>query len=468
MMFRPRSLRASLTLWHMSALLIVLLAYAVAVFAFVRRNLSAALDERLGDDLEWAAAMADQNPDGTLRWFDEDPDGDHASPWLQVWSNGRLIFRTAVAERNLIPDAEHLARQPDRRIVEVQTPYSTARVLTASTSIYGRPVVLQVARSETQMQNELGELLLLLLLGLPVGIAASGLGGYFVARRALGPVDRMTRQAQTITAARLSDRLPVENASDELGRLASVFNEMLGRLESSFGQMRRFAADVSHALRTPLTAMRTVGEVTLRGPDDRDAYKAALGSMLEEVDGLTIVVDRLLTMARAEAEQLTLSPEAVDLSDLAEDVAGELRVLAEEKGQTLRVVTHGRPHGSADPLILRQSVVNLVDNAIKYTPEGGEVRLELWDDPAAAVVEVTDTGPGIPSHAQGQIFDRFYRGASPHPASASGGSGLGLSIAKWAVEANGGKLKVESTSDGTTFRITLPRAATALAVGGRR
>jgi heavy metal sensor kinase len=459
MMLRPRSLRASLTLWHMSALLIVLLAYAVVVFAFVRRNLSTSLDERLGDDLEWAAAMADVNTDGTLRWFDEDPDGDHASPWLQVWSNGQLIFRTAVAERNLIPEAEKLVHQPDHRVVAVHTPHATARVLTASTSIYGRPVVLQVARSETQMQGELGELMLLLLLGLPVGVAASGIGGYFVARRALGPVDRMTRQAQTITAARLSDRLPVENARDELGRLASVFNGMLGRLESSFGQMRRFAGDVSHALRTPLTAMRMVGEVTLRGPSDKEAYKAALGSMLEEVDGLTTVVERLLTMARAEAGQLTLSPEAVDLSDLAEDVAGELRVLAEEKRQTLTVVAHGRPRGSADPLILRQSVVNLVDNAIKYTPEGGEVKLELWDDPSAAVVEVTDTGPGIPTNAQRHIFNRFYRGAAVEHAPASAGSGLGLSIAKWAVEANGGKLKMKSTTGGTTFRITLPRAA---------
>ena len=184
--------------------------------------------------------------------------------------------------------------------------------------------------------------------------------------------------------------------------------------------------------------MRTVGEVALRGPSDKEAYHAALGSMLEEVDGLTTVVERLLTMARAEAGQLTLSPEAVDLSDLAEDVAGELRVLAEEKRQTLTVVAHGRPRGSADPLILRQSVVNLVDNAIKYTPEGGEVKLELWDDPSAAVVEVTDTGPGIPINAQRHIFDRFYRGAAVERAPASAGSGLGLSIAKWAVEANGG------------------------------
>src|SRR5438046_2900387 len=130
-MFRARSLRTSLTLWYMSALLIVLTAYAVVVFVFVRRNLSTALDERLRDDFEWAAAMADLNPDGTLKWFEDDRDGDHASPWLQVWSSGRIVFRTAVAERNEIPGTDQLASQPDHRIVAIRTSRSTARVLTA-------------------------------------------------------------------------------------------------------------------------------------------------------------------------------------------------------------------------------------------------------------------------------------------------------------------------------------------------
>ena len=460
MMFRVRSIRSSLTLWYMSALLVVLMAYAAAVYMFVRGNLSAALDERLGDDLEWASAMADLDSNGSLKWFDEDPDGNHGSPWLQVWSNGQLVFRTAAAERNVIPGADRLAGRPDQRVVALKTPRSTARVLTASTRIYDRPVVLQVARSEAQMRTELGDLTLLLLLGLPVGVVAAGAGGYVIARRALKPIDRMTRQAETITAARLSDRLPVENPDDELGRLAAVFNGMLGRLESSFGQMRRFAGDVSHALRTPLTAMRTEGEVALRGPADAEAYNAALSSMLEEVDHLTTTVERLLAMARAEAGRPTMSSEVVDLSEMAEDVASELRVLAEEKQQTLTVVAHGRPRGSADPLVLRQSVVNLVDNAIKYTPEGGQVRLELWDDPRAAVVEVSDTGPGIPQQAQGRIFERFYRGASAPHVSAPTGAGLGLAIAKWAVEANGGRLQVRSTSSGTTFQIALPRAST--------
>jgi signal transduction histidine kinase len=319
--------------------------------------------------------------------------------------------------------------------------------------------VLQVARSEDQMRTDLVSLTMLLLLGFPAGVAASGVGGYFIAKRALRPVERMTQQAQTITAARLSDRLPVENPNDELGRLALVFNETLARLESSFGQMRRFAADVSHALRTPLTAMRTVGEVTLRGRADAEEYGMAIGSMLEEVDRLTLVVERLLAIARAEAGQVTLSREPVDLSELAADVAAELRVLAEEKHQALTVIAHGRPCGNADRLVLRQSVVNLVDNAIKYTPEGGHVRLELFDDPGAAILEVSDTGPGIPTQMQVRIFDRFVRGGSAQRVRDVDGTGLGLSIAKWAVEANGGNLQMRSTPKGTTFQITLPRLA---------
>jgi heavy metal sensor kinase len=461
---RPRSIRASLTMWYMGALLVVLLVYAVAVFLFVRRNLSAALDERLHDDLDWAAAMADLNPDGTLRWFDEDPVGTHSSPWLQVWSDGRIIFRTAMAERNEIPETLELAARPDRGVAAVRLPGTTARVLTTSARLYGRPVVLQVARSESQMGSELADLTMLLVLGLPFGVAVAGATGYLIARRALRPVERMARQAEGITAARLDDRLPVDDAGDELGRLATVFNGMLGRLESSFGQMRRFAGDVSHALRTPLTAMRTVGEVTLAGTSDSESSRAALASMLEEVERLTTVIDRLLAMARAEAGHAAMCPRPVDLSALAEEVAGELRVLAEEKGQTLTVLAHGRPRGTADPLVLRQSVVNLVDNAIKYTPEGGHVRLELWADPSEAVVEVSDSGPGIPGPAQERIFERFYRGAHSRQAPAPGGAGLGLSIAKWGLEANGGRLEVRSSGEGTTFQITLPRGA-ALAHG---
>src|SRR5207248_2475702 len=175
---------------------------------------------------------------------------------------------------------------------------------------------IQVARSETLMQYELRQLFFMLALGLPLGVAAAGAGAYSLARLALAPVDRMADRARHITAERLSDRLPVGNPNDELGRLATVFNETLSRLESSFDQMRRFTADVSHELRTPLTAIRSVGEVGLRGRRDQGEYRAIIGSMLEEVDRLAVLVDRLLTLSRAETGEARLSIEPIALKDL--------------------------------------------------------------------------------------------------------------------------------------------------------
>jgi signal transduction histidine kinase len=265
----------------------------------------------------------------------------------------------------------------------------------------------------------------------------------------------MTDRARTITAERLGDRLPVVNPEDEMGRLAAVFNETLARLEQSFDQMRRFTADVSHELRTPLTSIRSVGEVGLRGHRDEAAYRRIIGSMLEESDRLASLVDRLLTLSRAETRQGTLRLEAVDLRELADHVAAHLGVLAEEKKQTMTVGGGGAP-ALADRQVLRQALINLVDNAIKFTPPGGQVRIHVSDTADEAVVDVADSGPGVAEHARSHIFDRFYRADGVEAT----GTGLGLSIAKGDVEANGGRLTLEETGPaGTRFRISMPRAA---------
>jgi signal transduction histidine kinase len=264
----------------------------------------------------------------------------------------------------------------------------------------------------------------------------------------------MTDRAQTITAERLGDRLPVSNPENEMGRLATVFNETLGRLEESFNQMRRFTTDVSHELRTPLTAIRSVGEVGLRGHRDEAAYRGIIGSMLEEVDRLASLVDRLLTLSRAETRQATLSRDAVDLSTLADDVVSHLSVLAEEKRQTLTIDRQAAPVVSADRLVLRQALINLVDNAIKFTPAAGRVRIRISETPDDAVVDVIDSGPGIAGDARERVFDRFYRGNDDD----GHGTGLGLSLAKGAVEALGGHLTlVDTGAQGSAFRISLPR-----------
>jgi heavy metal sensor kinase len=317
---------------------------------------------------------------------------------------------------------------------------------------------MQVAKTEVDLREQLSRLRRLLLLGLPLGVVAAGLGGYALARRALAPVEQMAERARMITAERLGDRLPVDNPSDELGRLATVFNETLGRLELSFDRMRSFTADASHELRTPLTALRSVGEVGMRGRRDPAAYREIIGSMLEEVDRLSRLVDRLLTLSRADNREFQLAVDTVSLAALAQEVADQLDVLAEEKGQVITVEREADPRWTGDPLVLRQALMNLVDNAIKYTPEGGRVAIRVSASDKEAFIEVRDTGPGIPPELQARIFDRFYRVDTSRSRNTEG-AGLGLSIARWAVEVNHGRLILaETTSQGSVFRITLPRA----------
>jgi len=466
--WQQRNVRVSLTLWYVGAMVVVLGVYAAGVFAFVSSNALSTLDDRLRDDLLLSPAMADQRPEGTLRWYEDDREGGKYSRWMQVWTpDGQRTYRTGVAERNPIPESEALASRPDSSIVTVRTGSTTVRLITGHLDVYGKPVVIQVARPETPMQGQLRQLALMMLLGLPFAVGAAGIGGYRLARRALAPVEHMAERARSITADRLSDRLPVNNPNDELGQLATVFNETLGRLEASFEQMRRFTADVSHELRTPLTAIRSVGEVGLRERRDEAAYRGIIASMLEEVDRLASLVDRLLTWSRAETGQARLAQEVIDLHELAEEVAGHLGVLAEEKGQSLVVEQLGAARGLGDRLVLRQSLINLVDNAIKYSPVGGNIRLCAAESPTAATIDVVDAGPGIPPELRARIFDRYERGGRSR--SGDGGSGLGLSISKWAIEVNGGRLTLEPTAGGgSTFRISLPRPDAVRTPEGRR
>jgi len=457
--WRSHSVRVRLTLWYVAAMVVVLAVYAALVFAFVRRNASAALDSRLRGDFQWASAMIDQTPDGGITWYEMEELTEEERPWLQVWSvDGQRLFQNFEAQRRPLAEAGDLARRPDDSLVAVDAADAPVRVLTRRGRVGDRAVVIQVARSEAAMRGELQQLVLIFVLGLPVAVAVAGLGGYTLARRALRPVERMSERARSITAERLNDRLPVDNPDDEMGRLAAVFNETLGRLERSFEQMRQFTADVSHELRTPLTSIRSVGEVGLRERRDEPAYRGIIGSMLEEADRLASLVDRLLTLSRAETGQARLSSSAFDLRGLADEVAAHLGVLAEEKGQAIRV-DGSAADAYADRFVVRQAVINLVDNAIKFSPEGGRIAIKVAESPGAVTLDVVDSGKGISPASRDRIFDRFFR--ATHDGSETG-AGLGLSIARGAVQANGGRLTlVSSSEDGSVFRVTLPRASPA-------
>ena len=457
--WRSHNVRVRLTLWYLAAMVSVLTVYAALVFAFVSRNASEALDERLRGDFQMAAAMMDQTADGGITWYENLVEEE--SPWLQVWSPaGDLLYQNFEAQRRPVPPARELALRADDSLVAVPTDEAPMRVLSRRGVIGSTPIIVQVARSEAAMREELWQLTLIFVLGLPVAVAVAGLGGYRLARRALLPVERMTERARVITAVRLSDRLLVENPDDEMGRLATVFNDTLGRLERSFEQMRQFTANVSHELRTPLTAIRSVGEVGVREHRDEAAYRGIIGSMLEEADRLASLVDRLLTLSRADTGQATPSLDVFDVPVLAEEVAGHLEVLAEEKRQSIVVEPGAAQMAYGDREAVRQALINLVDNAIKFSQEDSRILIRAGGSASTVTLDVVDRGAGIDEAAQDRIFERFYR-APDVPVGASG-AGLGLPIARGVVEASGGRLTlVASGADGSTFRIELPRAAEA-------
>jgi heavy metal sensor kinase len=293
-------------------------------------------------------------------------------------------------------------------------------------------------------------------LGLPLVVALAGAGGYVLARRALTPIDHLATEARRITADRLHERLSAPNPDDEIGRLTAVINETFARLESSFDQLRRFTADASHELRTPLSVIRGIGEMELKEPHTPAEYRDAIGSMLEEVDRLTRLVDTLLRLSHGDAGTIRLAREAVDLGDLARDVASSLAILAEERGQHLQVEAADGVSVVADRLVLREGLANVIDNAIKYSPKGAPITVRVRWDAGRAVAEVVDRGPGIAAEHRERIFDRFFR-IDQARSRDSGGTGLGLAIAKWAVDVNGGTISVENAAGGgSVFRILLP------------
>jgi len=311
---------------------------------------------------------------------------------------------------------------------------------------------------EARLQQQLREIVVVLVLGLPLIVILAGVGGYVLARRALAPIDHLAAEARRITAERLDQRLSVPNEKDEIGRLAAVINDTFARLDASFGQLRRFTADASHELRTPLAVIRSIGEMGLRDTRAPAEYKEAIGSMLEEVDRLTRLVDTLLRLSRGDAGTIRLSLDILDLGDLARDVAASLGILAEERQQQLEVAAEANVRVSADRVVLRDAITNVVHNAITYGPAGSTIAMRVEADAVEAALSVADEGPGIPAEHRERIFDRFYR-IDEGRSRASGGAGLGLAIARWAVEANGGRISLASSGTGSVFRITLPRSS---------
>lgn len=307
-----------------------------------------------------------------------------------------------------------------------------------------------------KLEGEIGRMRNIILFGLPAALALTALGGFFLARKSLAPIVTISEQAEHIGAQNLHERLRVRNPDDELGRLAEVFNALLSRLDTSFRVMREFMADASHELRTPITIIHGEAEVSLSQNLTSGEYRQSLGVIRDQSRRMAHIVSDMLALARADSGEHRLRVEELYLNDLVEECCRAAKSLALKKGLRLNYKLDEDISLRGDEELLKRMVVNLLDNAIRYTPAEGSVYVTLTTEQSRARLVVADTGIGIPPESVGRVCDRFYR-VDDTRARASGGSGLGLSIVKLAAESHGGSVDlISQPGHGSTFTVFLP------------
>ena len=448
MKLTPNSIRAKLTLWQVAIMALILALFALGIYAYVRESLFAQIDTRL---------------DSSLRLIESSVRANTAELGEIERHTQVIAFRVMEGDWPLYISGGWIAADLDKFIPPRNGRWvvSPARGgiyhLKQKTLTLGkRQFQLSTAENAEQLHRGLDRLALTLSIGFPVAALLSLLGGYFLAGRMLIPLQHITTRARNINENNLADRLLIANTHDELGQLGNVLNDAFSRLEMSFTRLKQFTQDAAHELRTPLAVLRSVGEVGLEETRDAHAYREIIGSMLEEVDRLAQLVNGLLTLARAESGQYSVQRQPEDLQLLCKEVVECLRVLAEEKQQTLTFDAPQSVIAAVDHDTVRLALMNLVANAIRYTAAHGTIRVALESGPDTTLISVRDNGPGIDPAHHDKIFERFYRIDSSR-SQQSGGTGLGLAIARWAVAANGGTIHLESiVGHGSQFKISLP------------
>jgi heavy metal sensor kinase len=324
------------------------------------------------------------------------------------------------------------------------------------TTADGNQFLVESGAPYNQIEVVLHGLLLTFVIYMPFVVSLAVAGGYWLMRRSLAPVDEITRRAEGITSTNLSERLPVIRTGDELERLSMSLNRMIGRLDAAFQHINRFSADASHELRTPLTILQLELEGIAQDHRRDAALRDQIGSALEETNRMSRIVESLLAISRLDAGEVKMDKTRLDLGELVTSTVDEMRLLAEEKSIRLRIYTPAEVLVEGDRNRLQQVVVNLIDNAIKYTQESGTVDVGVSREGGTAVLKVSDNGPGIPAHALPHVFERFYR-ADKARSRANGGAGLGLSIIKAICAAHDAEVKVSSSEGrGSCFRVELP------------
>jgi two-component system OmpR family sensor kinase len=496
------SVRSRLALWHTVVLAVLLIGFATATDLWMGRAISRREDRFLEESTNAlranvAAELAEAPLDTAVAQSLAEFRLRHVV-FLIVDASGRLIARSAAradggdGARRQARTAGQLdtvlarvvglrARARGReRFVTVGEGDDAQRLFVLPAAIGQTRFTIIAAESLAEQQELLEDTRAGFLIAIPLGLLLAWLGGLALARRSLAPVTTMSGRAAAIGASSLHERLPVGNPRDELGQLATVFNDLLARLDAAFDQQRRFMADAAHELRTPVSIMRGEADIALSQRErSSEEYRGALEVVRAEGRRLSRIVGELFLLARADAGQQPLQPRAMYLDELVSDCVRAVRSLAIGRAVTVRcamdppVSTESdRPDGSAagmdhayqgDEELLRRLLVNLLDNAIKHAPSGSTVEVRLISDAREHRLQVIDRGAGISRAALDHVFERFFRADESRArdeASETGGAGLGLAIARWVAEAHGGTLAIVSSSPGETiFEARLPRTS---------
>lgn len=454
-------IRVRLTAWYALFLAAIMVALGAFLVLKLRADLRATIDREVRTS---AATITASYAREGVTGFGETAAAAllRSGSFAQVAdARGRIVasFGGDTAQDPIVPPARLAVDSRTSQLLDVDVGDAPNRyrvLITAVLRSSGQYVI--VAESLQGVDEAVRKILVLLLIAVPVALAIAGIGGWLLVRNALLPVDRMRRKADQIGIDHLHERLAAPHPSDEIGALAVTLNAMLDRLEAGVSARRALIADASHELRTPLASMRAELDVSLRDPERTPAERAVLESVREDVIKMSRTVDNLLTLARADEGALELVCGPVELDRAIEDVTAALHGLADAREIAL-IRSGGGGTVQADEQRLKQALTNLVENAIRYTPPGGEVVISSWRAGERAGVTVADTGTGIPARDRDRIFDRFYR-ADPARGRDSGGSGLGLAICQEIATAHGGSISVQSEEgSGSTFTLALPAGA---------
>ncbi len=455
-----RSIRFKLTLWYSTIVAVTFFVVGFATYQFVSRMLNASLDQSVTNEVQWIAAhmeKQDERQESAANMRDEIQEHSRFSPlkeYVEIWDTAGHIFYQS---RNLTGDtlAHYLIAPPDHRwLLETPTNFRDHDIRLAFNKTSRASIYL--AMPTTIVTSALSELLNILGWMGPAVLVLAVLGGFFLARKSLSKVTKVTEAAKRITADRLHDRIPETAVDDELGNLILTFNEMISRLDASFEQMKQFSGDASHELRTPLTVIRTQLETALNSKVSPAETKMIIARCLDEAIRMSGTIENLLLLARSDAGQVAMKADRVDVKELMVQTYEESVILASQKSITVTLQKADPVTVQGDEYRLRQMLLNLIDNAIKYSRQKGAINLRLVREQNAARIIVSDNGIGIPEADLPRIFDRFYR-VDRARSREMGGAGLGLSITRWIVEAHGGTLSVKSDlSVGSEFTVTLP------------